>query len=505
MVACDVGEPGRRGRAAATGSGRAAGAVGGHAHRRAWSTTACSTGWTPAGWPPCWRAKAAGARLAGRADRATCDLDAFVLFSSAAATFGGAGQGNYAAANAYLDALAEHRRGRGLPGCRWPGARGPAAAWPRPARRSRQRLSRGPLAARWTRRWRSGRSAQALDGPDGTAGGHGRRLDACPPPSLARPQPPFVRDLPEIARPGPPRPAAAGAEVTARRRRRPGPAAGGPAAGRAGPAADRPGPGRGGRRARARLAPRRSTPAGPFSDLGFDSLTAVELRNRLSAATGLRLPATLLFDYPTPEVLAGHLRTELTGADGAAPPLRRPSPPAAVPAGGRRADRDRRHGLPLPRRRATTPRTLWDAARRRGRRDLRLPARPRLGRRAALRPRPRPGRHRLRQAGGFVHDAGEFDPGFFGDQPARGAGDGPAAAAAAGDRRGRRWSGPGSTRGRCAAPAPACSPAATTPATASAVAPARGRRARGPPDDRQRDQRHVRPGVLHARAWKARR
>ncbi|WP_369880196.1 type I polyketide synthase [Kitasatospora sp. CB02891] len=232
-------------------------------------------------------------------------LEAFVLFSSASATVGNAGQGNYAAANAFLDALAQHRRALKLPA--------QSLAWGLWARRS---TMTGTLSAADLRRMSRGGTA-AIDSEEGLA-----LFDA----ALTLDEPllvPVRIDLGRLrtaARTGPV-PALLSALVPGAARR--------PASGADAAEADSL------RRRLTDLAPeeRLATlldlvrsraadvlghggagavdPDQAFKDLGFDSLTSVELRNRLGAATGRRLPATLVFDHPTPAAVAAYLAGRL--------------------------------------------------------------------------------------------------------------------------------------------------------------------------------------------------
>nr|WP_035304435.1 type I polyketide synthase [Actinokineospora inagensis] len=197
------------------------------------------------------------------------DVDLFVLYSSVAATLGTAGQGNYAAANAVLDAIAHQRVARGLPAL--------SVAWGLWERASD--LS-GHLDD--TARVRAARLGAPLSDADGLA-----LFDAA-----------IQTGRPHL--------------VAASLNR----------------AADGPALLRGITKAPKRAVTNRSMiavvraevaavlghstvdavhPDRSFAELGFDSLTAVELRNRLTTATGRRLPATLVFDHPTPAALAAHL------------------------------------------------------------------------------------------------------------------------------------------------------------------------------------------------------
>ena len=137
---------------------------------------------------------------------------------------------------------------------------------------------------------------------------------------------------------------------------------------------------------------RRSSPAGP-------SRSSASTRwRRSSCATGSARPPgcacrrRVVFDYPSAGALAGHLLAEAT-ASGAARQDRRSRP------GQRRADRDRRHGLPLPGRGRARPTTSGELVAAGARRHHRVPRRSRLGPGAPLRPRSRPPRHQLHARG----------------------------------------------------------------------------------------------------------
>ncbi|MDB1090417.1 SDR family NAD(P)-dependent oxidoreductase, partial [Streptomyces sp. ACA25] len=323
------------------------------------------------------------------------DLRAFVLFSSLAGVLGGPGQGNYAAANAYLDALAERRRSLGLPGVSiaW-GLWAPASDMT--GRADTSRMARGGVLPLPTDR--------GLALFDMACVGSGLAVAARLDPAALRDQgarlPAALRGLAGAPR----RRTARDGDAGGLRDR----LAGQPAAERTrtvldlvrGQAAAVLGHGS----ADAVAADR------PFLEFGFDSLTAIELRNRLGAATGLRLPATTVFDHPTPAALARHILTEVLGAAAAKP---------AVPSTVARVDEPvaivgmacRYPGG------VASPEDLWRVVAEG--RDVISPFPTDRGwdLEALYHADPDHVGTSYTREGGFLTDAGEFDAGFFGISP----------------------------------------------------------------------------------------
>ncbi|MEV5839043.1 SDR family NAD(P)-dependent oxidoreductase [Nocardia sp. NPDC052112] len=245
---------------------------------------------------------------------ATADLDlaAFVVFSSLSGTIGGPGQANYAAANTFVDGLVAHRRARGLAGrsLAWgPWARSSGmtghltdADAARTMRAGFTALSDEQALAAWDSVLETGPGHAVIAGVDTTA--IRAKADAGLLPPLLR----------ELVPPAATRPAATSMVISGLRQRL------------AGLDADRQRQvvldavrahvtavlGRDGVSAR-------DADRSTFQDLGFDSLGAVELRNRVKAETGLALAATVVFDYPTPAALAEYLREQLLDGPGKKP------------------------------------------------------------------------------------------------------------------------------------------------------------------------------------------
>ncbi|WP_206442183.1 type I polyketide synthase, partial [Streptomyces boncukensis] len=240
-------------------------------------------------------------------------LELFVVFSSGAAAWGSAGHGAYAAGNAFLDAWVQHRRDRGLPGTSiaWGPWDGAGMALQGDTRQLLSRRGLSPMDPELAMRT----LAAAIDAEESGLVVADVDWSAFAPSFTAARPSPLLAELPEASPPAEPAGTGGGTEEAPRL------LAGVPAAeqrhvlldlvrthaaqvlGHAGAEAVEPG--------RA------------FRDLGFDSLMAVDLRNRLQTATGLRLTATLVFDYPNPSVLSDFLLAQLAGdvQQDAAPPV----------------------------------------------------------------------------------------------------------------------------------------------------------------------------------------
>ncbi|QKW05114.1 SDR family NAD(P)-dependent oxidoreductase [Streptomyces sp. NA04227] len=256
---------------------------------------------------------------------ADAELSAFVLFSSFGAAYGSAGLGNYTPGNTFLDALAEQRRAQGLPATSvvWGTWQGSGMADNGVGERAR-------LQGVWelTPEQATAALQQSLDHEETNPVVIDIRWDSFSLGTNTERNSPLFEMVPEAAA----KVAAAQAEAEATAEEDAGAPEALLARLRSQPPAEQErillelvrkqaasvlGHGTAGEGALAAVGPDR-----PFRELGFDSLSAVELRNRLGAATGLSLPSTLVFDHPTPAELAAEIRTELLGdADGVEPVL----------------------------------------------------------------------------------------------------------------------------------------------------------------------------------------